>query len=188
MVANRSSATALSEQKAQKSFELHDSRDMLEKLRWELNNLFRRQRIDIAACKYHAFNCAVTAWHVTDWLWQDISSSPELKTKMQEKNKESWSECGEFQLYVRKSCPALRRCYQIATGSKHCLMKRKPDPNISAVISDGQGYDYGNPMIVEGDTHHMADKVFYEALFWFEAFLRDWNIFPEEPFVPMGDP
>ena len=159
----------------------------LEKLRWELNNLFCRQRYDIAVCSYHAFNCAVTAWHVTDWLWQDISSSLELKTKMQEKNMNSWTKCEEFQHYVRENCRALRLCYQIATGSKHCLMERKPDSTISAVISDGEGYDYGNPIIVEGDTHHMADKVFHEALSWFEVFLRDWNIFPEEPFVPNGD-
>jgi len=173
------------EQKAQKSFALQDSRDMLKKLRWELDNLFRRQRYDSAACQYHAFNCAVTAWHVTDWLWQDISSSPGLKTKMQE---HSWTKCKEFQGYVRDNCSALRLCYQIATGSKHCLMECNPDSTISAVISDGEGHDYGNPIIVEGDTRHMANQVFYEALFWFEAFLRDWNIFPDEPFVSMGDP
>ena len=79
---------ALSELKAQKSFELRDSRDMLKKLRWELNNLFCRQRYDIAVCQYHAFNCAVTAWHVTDWLWQDISSSPELKNQDERKEQE----------------------------------------------------------------------------------------------------
>jgi hypothetical protein len=174
---------AMSERKAQKSFELRDSRDMLEKLQWELNNLFFRQRYDIAACQYHAFNCAVTAWHATDWLWQDILSNPELKTKM------SWDKCHEFQRYVRDNCPALRLCYQIATGSKHCLFEHKAaDSTISAVISKGEGYDLGNPIIVEGNTRHMADKVFNDALFWFKVFLRDWNIFPEEPFVPMGDP
>ncbi|MGC2048457.1 MAG: hypothetical protein WA635_07595 [Gallionella sp.] len=184
---------ALSEQKGQKSFGLHDSRDMLEKLRWELSNLFCRQRYNIAVCQYHAFNCAVTAWHVTDWLWQDISSSPELKIKLQEiihkpLNTLEPFKLEHFQNYVRVDCGALRLCYQIATGSKHCLFERKAaDSTISAIISDGEGYDYGNPIIVEGDTHHMADKVFYEAQFWFEAFLRDWNIFPEEPFVPMGD-
>jgi len=37
---------AESERKAQKSFELRDSRDILEKLRWELDNLFYRERHD----------------------------------------------------------------------------------------------------------------------------------------------
>ncbi len=40
--------------------------------------------------------------------------------------------------------------------------------------------------IVEGDTHHSACSVFYEVLNWLEAFLRDDNIFPEEPFVGPG--
>ena len=178
----------LSEEKGQKSFGLRDSRDILEKLRWELRNLFSRQRHDIAACQYHAFNCAVTAWHASDWLWQDLSSSPELKTKLQEKIQQPLKTLNDFQDYVRFDCGALRLCHQIANGSKHFLVTRNPDSTISAVISDGKGYDYGNPIIVEGDTRHMADKVFYEALFWFETFLREWNIFPVEPFVPMGDP
>ena len=171
---------APSEQKAQKSFELRDTRDILEKLQWELNNLFCRQRHDIKACQYHAFNCAVTAWHVTDWLWQDIS--PALKCDLQLR------QCKEFQDYVRKDCPALNLCHQIANGSKHCLLEHQPNSTISTVISNGEGYDYGNPVIVEGNTHHMADKVFYDALFWFQAFVRDRNVFSDVPFVPIGDP
>jgi len=173
-------AMAPSEQKAQKSFELRDSRDILEKLQWELSNLFSRQRHDIKVCQYHAFNCAVTAWHATDWLWQDISQG--LRSELQVRSLQ------DFQDYVRKACPELNLCHQIANGSKHCLLERNPDPTISAVISDGEGYDYGNPVIVEGDTRHMADKVFYDALFWFQAFVRDRNVFSDEPFVPMGDP
>ena len=46
----------MAEQKAQKSFELRDSRDMLDKLQWELSNLICRQRHDILSCQYHAFN------------------------------------------------------------------------------------------------------------------------------------
>jgi hypothetical protein len=172
--------TAPTEQKAQKAFELRDSRDMLEKLQWELSNLFNRQRHDIKACQYHAFNCAVTAWHVTDWLWQDISAA--LKSDLQV------NQCKEFQDYVRSACPALNLCHEIANGSKHCLVERNPDATISTVISDGEGYDYGNPVIVEGDTRHMADKVFYAALHWYEAFIRDRDVFRAEPFVPMGDP
>jgi hypothetical protein len=121
-------------------------------------------------------------------LWQDIPDTSELKTKPQGKNQKPLKSLPEFQGYVCDNSRALKLCHQIATGAKHCLMTNKPDPTISAHISDGEGYDYGNPIILEGDTRHMADKVFYEAQLWFEAFLRDWNIFPEEPFVPMGDP
>jgi hypothetical protein len=167
------------EPKAQKAFALRDSRDMLGKLRWELNNLFFRQRHDIAACQYHAFNCAVTAWHVTDWIWRDISSDPQLRIRLRDAM--PMKSLDAFQGYARKNCPALKHCHRIANGSKHTLLKTY------TLISDGDGYDYGNPIIVEGASQHPADKIFFDALFWYEAFLRDWNIFPEEPFIPLGD-
>jgi len=169
------------EHKAQKVFELSSSRDLLEKLGWELDNLDLRQPYDIAVCQYHVFNCAVTAWTVTDWLWKDIS--PELRVKLRDKNGKPLKDRKDFRGYVSAACPALELCRQIANGLKHGQFER----NISAAISDGEGYDYGNPIIMEGDTRHRAYNVFYEALKWFQAFIRDHNIFPEEPFVPMGD-
>ena len=68
--------------------------------------------------------------------------------------------------YVRKACPELKLCYQIATGSKHCLMTYNPDPTISAGISGGKGYDYRNPIIVEGDKQYQAIDVFQTAQIW----------------------
>jgi hypothetical protein len=171
----------MAEQKAQETFRLSDSRDILEKLQWELDTLFCRQRHDIRVCQYHAFNCAITAWHVTDWLWQDMSA--EFKAERR------WNTCTEFQNYVREECPELKLCYQIALGSKHCrLTGRNANPAISAKISDGEGYDYGNPIIVEGDKERNADQVFQLARNWFEAFVERCNIFPEEPFFPVDDP
>jgi len=175
------------EKKAQKAFGLYDYRDMLKKLNWELKNLFLRQRSDISACAYHSFNCAVTAWHVTDWLWHDLSSLSKIEIKAKEKRIKFWKTCQEFQRYVRDNCPALRLCHQIATGSKHCLMTYNPDPSIAAAISNGEKYDFGNPIIIENGSHHSADQVFYDALVWLEKFHQDWGIFPEEPFCPIDD-
>jgi hypothetical protein len=179
--------TAPLEKKAQKAFGLLDTRDMLQKLRWELRNLFSRQRHDIAACQYHAFNCAVTAWHATDWLWHDISSSNVSIELIYNNIKPTPKNIADFQRYIQSDCPSLRLCHQIANGSKHCLLERNPDSSISANISGGEGYEYGNPIIDDGETRYMADKVFYDALFWFEKFIQKWNIFPDAPFVSMGD-
>jgi hypothetical protein len=66
-------------------------------------------------------------------------------------------------------------------------MTRNPDPNITAQVTDGDGYDYGNPVIRDGDQEHAADRVFWEAIFWIEDFQRRHDLFPEEPFVPLGD-
>jgi hypothetical protein len=173
---------ALPEQKAQKAFGLRDSRDILEKLTWELGNLFLRQRYDIAVCQYHAFNCAVTAWHVTDWLWQDVESSPALRTRL-EKEIGPLKNDKAFQKYVSGECNALILCQQIANGSKHCRLTRgKSDPDVTAEISD-----LGDPVIVDGKNCYSASVVFHDARIWLAGFIRDWNVFSEEPFVPKGD-
>jgi hypothetical protein len=169
----------VTEQMGQKAFELRDARDMMEKLRWEINKLFFRQRYDITACQYHSFNCAVTAWHTVDWLWHSLSADLQSQIGV--------ASLRDFQAHVRSVCPALKLCELICNGSKHRLLTQRTNPSVSAKISDGEGHDYGNPIIVEGDTEHLADKMFYEALFWFRAFIHQWNVFPEEPFVPMGD-
>ena len=175
----------LPERKGQKAFELRNAGDILEKLRWELNNLFRRQRHDVIVCQYHAFNCAVTAWHVTDWLWQDLPS--ELRAEIELAAGVPIKCLGDFQNYVRLQCSALNLCYEISRGAKHCIVDRNPDSTISTRISDGEEYDYGNPIIVASDGQHLADQVFHEALCWFQAFIHEWNILPESPFVPMSD-
>jgi hypothetical protein len=167
------------EQKAQKAFGLSDARAMLGKLDWELNNLFCRTRHDVLVCMYISFNCAVTAWHVTDWLYEDIQANPKLKA--------CWKDVFAFQAYAREECPELKLCYQVATGSKHCLMgNSNSDPNVSATISDGEGTDYANPIIMDGDTRHFADNVFRAAMLWFQTFIQAQNIYPDEQFIP-GD-
>jgi hypothetical protein len=66
-----------------------------------------------------------------------------------------------------------------------------PDPHISTTISDSEGYDYGNPIIVEdsgsGSSERLAYEVFFIAKCWLETFVRDWKVFCEEPFIPSGD-
>jgi hypothetical protein len=161
----------MEEKKAQKAFGIDDSRAMLDKLRWELENIFTRQRHDIRVCQYHAFNCAITAWHATDWLWEDMP--PDLKHEME------WKKPEHFQVFVCEQSPELCLCRQIANGSKHCRL-RSFDPAVSAVISDGQGYDYGNPIIIDGDVRHDASYVFGLALCWLEQFIRSHNILLEE--------
>jgi hypothetical protein len=165
---------AMAEQEATEGFWLRDSRDLLKKLRWELENLFCRQRHDVEACEYLAYNCAVTAWHVSDWLFEDIPD--ELRRSR------GWKTLSDFQQFIRSECSALTLCWASANASKHRRVK-----TTAVRVSDGEGHGYGNPIIVDGTQRHDASAVFWEALRWYEDFLQSEGILLDEPFVPLGD-
>ena len=106
---------------------------LLLKLYWEIKQLRAslvsrgRSVADTHAPAYHAFNCAVTCWHLTDWVWeaaddyqrQLMSSVFETRLKAVE----------DFQIAMRSKHRSLYICWQIANGSKHFRL-RKTDPKI----------------------------------------------------------
>src|SRR5262249_56186091 len=62
-----------------KTFAINSSRDMLEKLKREIEQLagsiIRQEVMD------HGLNAAMTAWHLTDWTWREIQGSiPRLRS------------------------------------------------------------------------------------------------------------
>src|SRR5437899_1846509 len=61
-----------------KTFAINSSRDLLEKLKREIERLagsiIRQEVVD------HGLNAAMTAWHLTDWTWGEIQGSiPRLR-------------------------------------------------------------------------------------------------------------
>ncbi len=50
------------------TFALASARDMLRKLEWEVAELARPDFYTV----YRAFNTAVTAWHLTEWVWREL--------------------------------------------------------------------------------------------------------------------
>ena len=61
-----------------KTLAINSSRDMLEKLRREIDHLagsiIRQEIVD------HGLNAAMTAWHLTDWVWREIQGSTRRPT------------------------------------------------------------------------------------------------------------
>jgi hypothetical protein len=55
------------------TFAINSSRDMLEKLKREIERLagsiIRQEIVD------HGVNAAMTAWHLTEWTWREIQGS-----------------------------------------------------------------------------------------------------------------
>jgi hypothetical protein len=63
------------------AFALRGCRDLLEKLRYETGSLNTTERHDVMGRAYIAFNCAVTAWHMTDWVWVELNQSQREKVQ-----------------------------------------------------------------------------------------------------------
>jgi hypothetical protein len=113
---------------------------LLIKLHWEIKQLrlaleAERDLSSMHAPAYHAFNCAVTGWHLSDWVWESADSerrqliSSQLGTKL--RNIE------EFQAAIRSKHRSLYICWQIANGSKHFKL-RKTD----AAIKTNEVWEY----------------------------------------------
>jgi hypothetical protein len=92
------------------TFALTNSHDMLEKLRWEIDGL----RVESGypgwqEVAYRAFNCAVTAWSLVDWLWGDLDKSQQLRFECIRK----------FRSHCMTATRALEVCESLANSSKH---------------------------------------------------------------------
>ena len=89
------------------TFALETCRDVLGKLEWEIDGLEQEQ--DMPALAFRAFNCAVTAWHLSDWVWKALGG-----------RRRAWGDDEEnFKRDCRDKCPALAHCWLIANASKH---------------------------------------------------------------------
>jgi hypothetical protein len=94
------------------TFALQNSRDMLKKLRWEIDELRAEPGYPVGHnVAYRANDCAVTAWSLADWFWEELDDTD--KTIFNNKVKE-----------FRTHTNALEICESLANSAKH--RKRKP--------------------------------------------------------------
>jgi hypothetical protein len=112
---------------------------MLAKLYWEVRNLHRALECapenlgEVHAAAYIAFNCSVTAWHLTDWVWTTATKTDReqllsrLGLAVSGDDKKDFS---RFQSELRERYRALHIARQIATGSKHTKVTVHPDPKV----------------------------------------------------------
>lgn len=113
-------------------FALATPHHLLIKLHWEVRQLRaslvgERRVIDTHAPAYHAFNCAITCWHLTDWVWE--SADEERRQLISSDFGVALRKIEDFQAALRSRYRSLHICWQIANGSKH-LKLRKTDPDI----------------------------------------------------------
>jgi hypothetical protein len=168
-----------------KVFGLSMPDDMLMKLDWEIAGLRRAlfEPIETGAKPaYHAFNCAVTAWHMTDWVWQSatVEDRAFLLSKLAvPATGKSQTDFNAFTRAVMKRHRALHICRQIAIGSKHKIVERSPDPDVGAKEHRHEGGP-SSLLIRDGEVWRPALEVFEEAAQAWVRLLREWGYFEAE--------
>lgn len=121
-----------------KVFVLSTPMHLLAKLHWEIAE-FKRSLTSKSLHRnllpaYHAFNCAVTAWHMTDWTWEYVR--PEGQADLVSKYKLARPDLRAFQDAMARTSRAANACQEIANGSKHRNVKNKrADPHVRAGAS-----------------------------------------------------
>jgi hypothetical protein len=88
------------------TFGLATARSMLRKLEWEVAEVERQDPFTA----FRAFNTAVTAWHLVDWVWSDLARSSNGRGGKAQR---------AFQDRCRTACPGLKLCEAITNASKH---------------------------------------------------------------------
>jgi hypothetical protein len=171
---------------------------MLMKLHWEIYSLRKAlsekpENIGHThAPAYCAFNCAVTAWHLADWVWKASSEVRRadiialLGTTTAGNDRRDFV---KFQTAIRSQSRALHICRQLATGSKHMTVTDYPDPNRRAKMrwesepARVGEMRAGDPFAVHRYRLMVSDKgverhaidVFGEAFKDWERFLGRWG-------------
>jgi hypothetical protein len=109
-----------------------------------------------------AFNASVTAWHIGDWVFNDMPCR--LRDKF------GFKEVADVQKYARGYCRALHLCRQAATASKHWSVDKYRDPSVKVIVTAEGGWRI---YFKDGDKEISADQAFANARdFWYH-FIKD---------------
>ena len=116
-----------------KVFRLHTPMHLLGKLHWEIDgfrrSLHSRHLHRWLLPAYHAFNCAVTAWHMTDWIWLYVGDQE--RRELARKHGLARVDLLDFQDAIANESRALNSCRELCNGSKHREVTRKrADPHV----------------------------------------------------------
>lgn len=177
-----------------KVFNLSTPQHWLGKLHWEIKSFKRTEsRNDgifselIAA--YQATNCAITAWHMVDWIWEYCSPEEQKDLALKFKLKNPTVEC--FGNYLKSTSITLRVCREIATASKHHRITRGvPDPMIDTHYGftlqrtgkPGAVRRVGRLMVMDDQQLRLARDLFDDAFEYWDHFLRNHG-FKEDRFI-----
>ncbi|MBZ5510516.1 MAG: hypothetical protein LAN70_05025 [Acidobacteriia bacterium] len=121
-----------------------------------------------------AIHCAITAYHLHEWVWGDWLGTDYLTRKaLSIRDKES------FLAWIDKACPWFSSIQALANGSKHFI--RKPGFDTQKIQGYGQGPygvgPYGQPYLLIDFGEQAAEHRFYPAGALLEVVVRFWRDF-----------
>jgi hypothetical protein len=156
--------------------------DLLAKLHWEIVQL----GIPIdeqAVASYRAFNCAVTAWSICDWIWN--SASADLRKRIRaESPKPRTNSAGCLASLLRQQSRELAICQQLANGSKHFILEGHNDKAVSSYRTASvslylsntgeERIEHSHGVFVEDGGHVYSDLGLFSRAYdyWREFFSR----------------
>lgn len=143
------------------SFEIKNSRDLFKKLQEEYKD-FENDELS----SRHAINCAMTAWHLTDWTFKEYMSS------------HGFNDIGKYRGSL--TCASLKIMHDIANGGKHLNVSRSKTDITDTVKVDGDFSNDFDPndflvgsldlIMADGTTKNFFDEMTVVLQFWQEYF------------------
>jgi hypothetical protein len=146
-------------------FDIKNSKDFNNKLREDSSEFMK----DTLSSRV-AINCAMTAWHLTEWVFHEYFPSDFKDEK-------------EFQAKIKLRCPSLQVMHDISNGTKHYVLKRhKPEVSETGVHDgDFDPADFSDDFNVscliltkkDGTILYFLDELKIVLEFWATFFMSD---------------
>jgi len=93
----------------QLSFEIRTTEDFFRKLMDDYSEF----QENITSSRL-AINCAMTAWHLTEWIFYEFYNIPSS----------SFNSVSAFQQDIKRQCYSLQIMHDLTTGTKHFFTKK----------------------------------------------------------------
>ena len=119
---------------------MRTARDRLDMLEWEMQALEQTPLTDSQAVAYRTSHCVLTAWHMTDWIFEELPTHYKTKWSIG-----SGKPVQRFQEWAKAASPAIRICRQFADAAKHRTLAHQADHDTTTEQMEWRSED-GTPL------------------------------------------
>ena len=152
------------------SFDIKTSVDFFNKLREDYGDFCAND-----TSSRIALNCAMTAWHLTEWVFNEYNSTLLV----------SFPKLSLYQEHIKTECPSLQIMHDIANGTKHYeLKKHVPEVKETKLHKGSYSSSYSRDFDISTLDVEMEDgrKIYFEdeiksvVHFWKQYFHNTFGI------------